>query len=228
METGQWHHALRKAWRQYCDDVAEVDRDPQQFANAALGIAESNPKAAVAVFRSAHAALQGITTPPNEKQVLDFYAKIVDAETCPLGMLTKRAASEHTEGRALDFILLAGSYVFYLQKRMQAFFLRLRAQLPRWHRLRASFFENISRMFDPTTWTYISHARLVCRMETASWRHVFFWILRVEYTGLPRPFRTRGQSQYSNPDIREVLFITSAYNHQCGNWQTFHHSLPIH
>ena len=222
MENGQWHHVLRKAWRQYCDDVAEVDRDPQQFANAALGIAESNPKAAVAVFRSAHAALQGITTPPNEKQVLDFYAKIVDAETCPLGILTKRAASEHTEGRALDFILLAGSYVYYLQKRMQAFFLRLRAQLPRWHRLRASFFENISRMFDPTTWTYISHARLVCRMETASWRHVFFWILRVEYTGLPRPFRTRGQSQYSNPDIREVLFNTSAYNHQCGNWQTFH------
>ena len=65
METRQWHHALRKAWRQYCDDVAEVDRDPQQFANAALEIAESNPKAAVAVFRSAHAALQGITTPPN-------------------------------------------------------------------------------------------------------------------------------------------------------------------
>jgi len=44
----------------------------------------------------------------------------------------------------------------------------------------------------------------------------------VEYTGLLRPFRTRGQSQYSNPDIREVLFNTSAYNHQCGNWQTFH------
>ena len=51
-------HELRKARRRYCVEVGEVDRDPQQFANAALKIAESNPKGAVAVFRSAHAASQ--------------------------------------------------------------------------------------------------------------------------------------------------------------------------
>ena len=220
METSGWHHELRKAWRQYCDEVGEVDRDPQQFANAALKIAESNPKGAAAVFPSGRAALQGITTPPGDKQVLDFYAKIVDAQTCPLGMLTKRAAGEHVGGRAVDFVLLAGAYVYFLQRRMQAFFLRLRAQVPRWKRVRASFFENISRMFDASTWSYIGHARVVCGREAVSWTHVFFWILRVEYTCLPRPFCARRQSQYSDPDVREAHFNTKAYNHQCGNWQT--------
>ena len=75
----------------------------------------------VAVFRFGHVALQGITTPPSAKQVLDFYAKIVDEESCPLGMLTQWAASEHQGGRALDFILLAGAFVYFLQRRMQAF-----------------------------------------------------------------------------------------------------------
>ena len=111
---------------------------------------------------------------------------------------------------------------FFLQRRMQAFFLRLRAQFPRWSRLRASFFENISRMFDASTWTYIGHARCVCRMEASSWTHIFFWIIRVEYTCSPRPFCARGQSQYSDPDNPEAHFNTTAYNHQCGNWQTLH------
>ena len=100
---------------------------------------------------------------------------------------------------------------------MQAFFLQLRAHYPRWTRLR-----KISRMFDTSTSTYICHARLVCGMEAVSWTHVFFWILRVEYTCFPRPFCAQGQSQYSDPDIREALFNTTAYNHQCGNWNTFH------
>ena len=37
-------HELRKAWRQYCVEIGEFDRDPQQVAHAALKIAESNPK----------------------------------------------------------------------------------------------------------------------------------------------------------------------------------------
>ena len=102
METSQWHCVLRKAWRQYCDEVGEVDPDPEQFANAALTIAESNTSGVVAVFRSGHAALQGIETPPSDKQVLDFYAKIVDEESCPLGMPTQWAASEHQAGRGSD------------------------------------------------------------------------------------------------------------------------------
>ena len=111
--SSQWPHELRKAWRQYCDEFGEVDRDPHQFANAALMIAKSNPKGAAAVFRSGHAALRCITTPPGVKQVAYFYDKIVDTTKYPLGMLIKRAASEHLEGRSLDFVLLAGSYVFF-------------------------------------------------------------------------------------------------------------------
>jgi hypothetical protein len=107
--SSQWPHELRKAWRQYCDEFGEVDRDPHQFANAALMIAKSNPKGAAAVFRSGYAALRCITTPPGVKQVAYFYDKIVDAAKYPLGMLIKRAASEHLEGRSLDFVLLAGS-----------------------------------------------------------------------------------------------------------------------
>ena len=71
--SSQWPHELRKAWRQYCDEIGEVDRDPHQFANAALMIAKSNPKGTVAVFRSGYAALQCITTPPGAKQVAYFY-----------------------------------------------------------------------------------------------------------------------------------------------------------
>ena len=220
--SSQWPHELRKAWRQYCDEIGEVDRDPHQFANAALMIAKSNPKGAAAVFRSGYATLRCITTPPGVKRVAYFYDKIVDTAKYPLGMLIKRAASEHLVGRSLDFVLLAGSYVFFLQRRMQAFFLRLRAQTPRWQRLRAYFFENISRMFDASTWVYIGHARLVCSMVPISWTHVFFWILRVEYTCLPRPFCAQGQLKYVDPDIQEAFFNTSAYNHQCGYWQTFH------
>ena len=39
---GPWHRELRRAWRQYCDEVAQVARDPKQFAIAALKIAETN------------------------------------------------------------------------------------------------------------------------------------------------------------------------------------------
>ena len=109
METSQWHCVLRKAWRQYCDEVGEVDPDPEQLADAALTIAESNTSGVVAVFRSGHAALPGIETPPSDKQVRDFYAKIVDEESCPLGMLTQWAASGHRNGRSRIFILLAGA-----------------------------------------------------------------------------------------------------------------------
>ena len=31
-----------------------------------------------------------------------------------------------------------------------------------------------------------------------------------------------GQSQYSDPDVREAHFNTKANNHKCGNWQTLH------
>ena len=110
--SSQWPHELRKAWRQYCDEFGEVDRDPHQFANAALMIARSNPKGAAAVFQG-NAALRCITTPPGVKQVAYFYDKIVDTAKYPLGMLIKRAASEHLVGRSLDFVLLAGSYVFF-------------------------------------------------------------------------------------------------------------------
>ena len=54
------------------------------------------------MFRFGHAALQGITTPPSAKQVLDFYAKTVDEESCPLRMLTQWAASEHQAGNGPD------------------------------------------------------------------------------------------------------------------------------
>ena len=218
METCQWHLELKKAWRQYCVDVGEADRDPLEFKNAALMIATRNPKCTTTVFRSGHAALQCITKPPTPRQVCAFYARIVDEQTCSLAKLIQRAASEHAGGRARDIILLAGAYVYLLQRRMLAFFSRLRVQNPRWLRLRASFFENISRMFDSTTWTYIGHARLVCRTKAASWTNVFFWIVRVEYTCLPRPFCVRGQSLYSDLDRPEARFNTAAYNHQCGNW----------
>ena len=75
-------------------------------------IARSNPKGAAAVLQG-NAALRCITTPPGVKQVAYFYDKIVDTAKYPLGMLIKRAASEHLEGRSLDFVLLAGSYVFF-------------------------------------------------------------------------------------------------------------------
>ena len=44
----------------------------------------------------------------------------------------------------------------------------------------------------------------------------------MEYTCLPRPFCAQGQLKYVDPDIQEAFFNTSAYNHQCGYWQTFH------
>ena len=86
-------------------------------------------------------------------------------------------------------------------------------------KLQQSFFENISRMFDPGTWIFIEHARSACRGASIPWARVLCWMARCSYTCLAQPFEPR--VKYDSIDVVEKEYNTAANNHCRGSWEQF-------
>ena len=86
-------------------------------------------------------------------------------------------------------------------------------------KLQQSFFENISRMFDPGTWIFIEHARSACRGANIPWARMLCWMARCSYTCLAQPFELR--VKYDSVDVVEEEYNTAAYDHCRGSWDQF-------
>ena len=92
----------------------------------------------------------------------------------------------------------------------------MKAYLPRWPKLRTLRLENVTRMWDETTWDFVGHAR-ACVAKTRStldWTEIAYWLLRTEFTCTPRTFGT------GNTDVTRIeqVFRRQAYNHMNGTW----------
>ena len=207
-----WQKTLATARKQAREN--EVGSDLfLEFTKGLVSDVGSNTKASV--FGSAAASsFQLWGSKPKESEVLNFYNHAVAVRRVPLKLRLSVAALKSTARFSADFAMLAACFAMFVNRRFLAFTMSLQAHRPKWAVLQQKRIENVSRMLDRSTWEFIAYYRAI--HMPANWIKLFFYIVRSEYTCVPRKYGPC--IDYASERVEEADFNRDAYNHMCGHW----------
>ena len=154
MET--WELQLSRAWRNACNDGV----DAAKFVAKAEELSSTfNQGACSSVFKTDLGNRFTEKNLPAKSDVLAFYNNVIKQRRTVLKDQIKDAAATAMANNSAEYVLLAACMAFFLRQRMDSFFFLMPGWQIKWTLLQSLRIENIHRMLDETTWSFIGFYR---------------------------------------------------------------------